>query len=102
MTLNEYADALEKSAAPGDAVVARYIRAHEARLKGWVRDFTLGMNRADREELMQVALLACVEACRAPDAETALKSIHNAMQRSARHAASWKKRKVQLQNEEGR
>lgn len=94
MTLLEYATHLEKSTRPGDAAVARYIRTHEARLLGWVRDFSNGMSRADREELLQVALLACVEAVRAPDADTALNEVKNAMQRHARHEASWRARRV--------
>jgi transposase-like protein len=100
MTLLEYADALEKSRKPGDVVVARYIRTHEARLFGWIRQFTNGMNRADRDELLQVAVLACVEAVRAPDAETAITSVRNAMDRHAHQAQQWKLRRIDKEAEE--
>jgi hypothetical protein len=93
MTLSEYAAALEKSRKPGDAAVARYIRTHEARLAGWLKDFTNGMSRADREELTQVCLLAVVEAVRAPDAETALRNVRNAMERASYNRAAWNARR---------
>lgn len=99
MTLNEFAKQLEKSSKPGDAAVARYIRTHEVRLGTWVRRLSKGMSASDREELMSAALLACVEAVRAPDAETALKNVRNAMQRTARHASAWKARRVNLNEE---
>jgi DNA-directed RNA polymerase specialized sigma subunit len=94
LKLLEYAAALEVSRRPGDAAVARYIRTHEAKLKGWVRDFSKGRSKEDREELMQIALLACVEAVRSPDPETAMKNIHNTMQRHSRHAAAWESRRA--------
>lgn len=94
LLLTEYAEALERSKRPPDAAAAKYIRANMGLLIRLWKKFANGLNTADREELMQVTVLACVAATRAPDAETALKSIHNEMQNLKRHAASWRDRKV--------
>lgn len=94
MTLIEYAAALEKSRKPGDAAVARYIRAHQVRLSYWLGRYSQRMNREDREEMLQIALLACVEATRSPDAETALKNVRNAIERHAYDAYAWHNRRA--------
>lgn len=101
-TFSEYAEQLEKSPRPGDAAVGRYIRTHKERLELLLKGFfgRRGFSAADREELMQVALLGCVEAVHAPDADTAIKNIHNSMQRHSRHAAAWNARRAYSTNEE--
>lgn len=94
MTLAEYATELEKSRKPGDLAVARYIRAHETRLSLWVNEYSVRMNKADKEDLMQVALLACHEVVTAPDADAAILNVRNAMSRMARAGAAWNTRKA--------
>lgn len=98
MTLIEYAARMEKSSKAHDLAIAKYIRTHIHRLNDLVNRFA--KTRADRDELMQVALLACCERALTDDPEVALKNIHNAMQRYARHEASWRIRKFPLMGDE--
>ena len=100
MNLIEYAAALEKSSKPGDAVVARYIRAHEARIKGWLADAGRGLSRADREELTQIAMLAVVQAITAPDADAALARVHADIQRHVDRTNAWNSRRAPLPTED--
>jgi hypothetical protein len=100
VTLREYADALEKSRKPGDVAVGQYIRKHEVRLRGWVKDFRNGALGSEHEEILAACLLACVEAVQETDADAALKSVHNAMQRASRRAKVWQKRKVPFREED--
>jgi hypothetical protein len=100
--LVEYAEQMEKSGRKSDAVIARYIRTHEGRLEALLSQVmrqrggrgSKRLTKEDRDEMVQVLLLGCVEAVTAPDSDTALRNIHNVMQRHARGAVAWNTRRA--------
>lgn len=113
MTLMEYAAALGRSRKPGDAEVSAFILSNRAKLRGWLSQFSLGMNRDERDELLQACLLAIVEVVRGLRPETGrknkaresaeapgLKDVRNAIERHSEQNASWKARRTSIPNEE--
>jgi len=100
LTLTEYAAALEKSRRPGDAAIARYIRTHKQRIECWLLDAGFRLSRSDREDLTQVAMLAIAQVVSAPDADTALNRVQNAIHNESRQKLAWNSRKSTIPDED--
>jgi hypothetical protein len=94
MKITEYAVAMEKSGRPGDLAVARFLRENERKLRRYLRRAGNGLDKEDRDELAQVAMLAVVQAVHGTeDVGQALRAVDAALAREKRAAVGWRDRK---------
>jgi hypothetical protein len=100
MRLVEYVVALERSSKAEDQAVAAYIVKHRRLISGWLAKGSKGLGPADREQLTQTAMMACVEATRSNDPRLALAGVRTAIAREVAATLSWNTRRTTLTNEE--
>jgi hypothetical protein len=81
--IRETAKTLAQSTDPKERALAEYLRTHDARLRCLLADAMHSSNGTiahDKEELEQVALLACWQLFLTDDAEVALSGVKNQLQ----------------------
>lgn len=85
--IREAARSLAKSTDPKERALAEYLRTHDARLRCLLADAMHAANGTiahDKEELEQVALLACWQLFLTDDPEVALRGVQNALRNDYR------------------